>query len=175
MSRSELTTAQLMTTRGDRVLSTVLMSDIVGSTARAVAEGDLRWRRLLERHDRIARNVVVAFGGRYVKSLGDGLLATFDRPARAIACARRLRRALIDLDLSARIGLHTGEIELIGQDIAGITVNIAGRVCALAEGDEILVSPAARALVDGSSTMLLERGTHRLKGVPGSWMLYAVA
>jgi class 3 adenylate cyclase len=151
-----------------------MMTDIVGSTARAVAVGDGRWRRILERHDQTTRAMIAGFTGTYVKSLGDGLLATFDRPDRAVACARELRDALAELDLSVRIGLHAGEVELLGDDIAGITVNIAGRICALAGGDEILVSEAVRDLADLSDMKFWERGVHQLRSVPSRWTLYAV-
>ncbi len=158
----------------DRMLSTVLMTDIVGSTGRAAEIGDASWRRLVERHDETARRTITAFNGRYLKSTGDGVLATFDGPARAIECARALRDALSSLDLSIRAGLHTGEIEMLDGDIAGIAVNVAARVTALAETDEILVSRIVRDLVAGSGITFSERGTHELKGLPERWTLYLV-
>lgn len=154
-------------------LVTVMMTDIVGSTARAVALGDGRWREVVESHDRIARAAIATFGGRYVKSLGDGLLATFENPSCAIRSAQTFRDALSELKLSVRIGLHTGKIELMGDDIVGVTVNITGRICAVADGNEILVSRAVRDLVGSAAVRFCGRGTHRLKGVPDWWTLYA--
>ena len=170
----EFLTGERASRAADRVLSTVLMTDIVGSTERAAELGDARWRRLVERHDETARRTIAAFRGWYVKSTGDGLVATFDGPARAIECARTLREALGSLDLRVRAGLHTGEIELLDGDIAGIAVNVAARVSALAEADEILVSRIVRDLVAGSGTRFSERGTHKLKGIPEQWTVYAV-
>jgi class 3 adenylate cyclase len=157
----------------DRLLSTVLITDIVNSTKLASTLGDVRWRRLIERHDRVARQVISEFRGRYVKSTGDGLLATFDGPARGIECAKALRNEIANLDLRIRAGLHTGEIELLGDDIAGIAVNVAARVSALAAANEILVSRVVRDLVAGSDIAFTEHGTHRLRGVPERWTLYA--
>ena len=158
----------------ERTLSTLLMTDIVGSTARAVALGDARWRRLVERHDESARRTVAAFRGRYVKSTGDGLLATFTGPARAIECARALQETLSQLDLEIRAGIHTGEIEVLDGDVAGIAVHVAARVAALARPGEILVSRIVRDLVAGSGTSFSDRGTHDLKGVTERWALYSV-
>jgi class 3 adenylate cyclase/pimeloyl-ACP methyl ester carboxylesterase len=158
----------------DRVLATVLVTDIVGSTERAAALGDARWRRLMDRHDEATRRTISAFRGTYVKSTGDGLFATFDGPARAIECTREMRTTLSHLDLSMRAGLHTGEIEVLDGDIAGIAVNIAVRVSALAGTGEILVSRIVRDLAAGSDTSFSDRGEHALKGIPERSSLYAV-
>ena len=157
-----------------RALVTVMMTDVVASTARAVALGDGRWREVVESHDRIARATIATFRGRYVKSLGDGLLATFDSPACAIASAQAFRDALSKLNLSVRIGLHTGNVEFLGDDIIGVTVNITGRICAAAGGNEILVSGTVRDLMGAPTPQFCDRGTHRLKGIPDWWALYAL-
>ena len=170
----EFLTGERGTRAVDRVLSTVLVTDIVGSTRRAAALGDAKWRRLVERHDETARRTIGTFGGRYVKSTGDGLLATFDGPARAIECARRLRDSLSRLDLTIRAGLHTGEIELLSDDIAGIAVNIGARIAAIAGPAEILVSRTVRDLTAGSGLQFTDLGSHALKGVPDEYQLFAV-
>jgi len=159
----------------DRMLATVLFTDIVGSTHRAAELGDQGWRDLLDHHDRIARGHVERFRGRLVKSTGDGLLATFDGPARGIQCAQAIRRALGDLGVEIRAGLHTGEIELRGKDITGLGVVIASRICDLAPEGELLASRTVKDLVAGSGLGFADRGTHALKGVPDEWQLYAVA
>jgi class 3 adenylate cyclase len=156
----------------DRVLATVLFTDIVGSTERARELGDRRWSELLDRHDELARVELERFQGRLVKTTGDGLLATFDGPARAIRCASTLRDVL---PVPIRAGLHTGEIELMGDDIAGIAVHIGARVAAVAGAGEVLVSRTVKDLVAGSGIEFADRGTHTLKGVPDEWQLYAVA
>jgi class 3 adenylate cyclase len=156
----------------DRVLATVLFTDIVGSTDRARQLGDRKWGELLDRHDELTRREVDQFGGRYVKSTGDGVLATFDGPARAIRCATTLSRAL---PVPIRAGLHTGEVELRGEDVGGIAVHIGARVSALAEAGEVLVSRTVKDLVAGSGIEFVDRGLHTLKGVPDEWQLYAVA
>jgi class 3 adenylate cyclase len=153
----------------DRVLATVLFTDIVGSTRRAAELGDARWRELLETHDELARNEVVRFGGAIADFTGDGLLASFDGPARAVRCAFALRTRLRPLGLQIRAGLHTGEVERRSGGIAGIGVHIAARVVALAEGGEVLVSRTVRDLVTGSDLRFVDRGTHVLKGVPDRW------
>ena len=158
----------------DRVLATVLFSDIVDSTRRAADAGDTAWRRLLEQHDDLVREEVAKGGGRVVKSLGDGVLAVFTGPARAIACAEALVSGVAELGLSLRVGVHTGECEVLGEDLGGMTVHIGARVGALAEAGEILVSKTVVDLVVGSGLQFSDRGEHVLKGVPGAWGVYAV-
>jgi len=158
----------------DRLLATVMFTDIVDSTRRAAEVGDARWRRLAERHDSIVRRELDRFRGREVKTLGDGFLATFDGPGRAIRCASAIRSGVEDLGLGLRAGLHTGECEVLGDDIGGLAVNIGARVGAKAEAGEVLVSQTVRDLVAGSGFAFADRGEHELKGVPGLWRLYAV-
>jgi class 3 adenylate cyclase/pimeloyl-ACP methyl ester carboxylesterase len=158
----------------DRALAAILFTDIVGSTQRVSAVGDREWRLLIESHDAIARAVVEQHRGQIVKMTGDGMLGTFDGPGRAIHCATALGDALRPLGLQIRAGLHTGEVEMRGNDIAGIGVHIAARVCECAEPAELLVTAAVPMLVAGSGIEFSERGEHELKGVPGSWQLYAV-
>jgi class 3 adenylate cyclase len=158
-----------------RVLATVLFTDIVGSTERAATLGDRRWRELLQVHDDLSRRLVEQWDGRVVKTTGDGLLATFDGPGRAIACAVTLREQLGDIDLRLRAGLHAGEVELRGDDVGGIAVHIAARIMAEADPGEIVVSRTVRDLVAGSDAVLQDRGTRRLRGVEGDWQLFAVA
>ena len=153
----------------NRVLATVLFTDIVDSTPRAVELGDARWRELLERHDELAETEVVRFGGTIADFAGDGLLASFEGPARAVRCAFALRERLRMLGLEMRAGLHTGEVERRSEGIAGIGVHIAARVLALAGAGEVLVSRTVRDLVTGSGLTFVERGTHTLKGVPDQW------
>jgi len=156
----------------DRVLGTVLFTDIVGSTRRASELGDQRWRSLLEAHDRAARTELERFRGREIDTTGDGFLAMFDGPARAIRCAAAIREAVAALGLEIRAGLHTGEVELAGDNIKGIAVHIGARVAALAGAGEILVSTTVKDLVIGSNIAFEDRGVHELKGVPGEWRLY---
>ena len=158
----------------DRVLSTVLFSDIVGSTEQAAAVGDRRWREVLDQHDAIASRQVDIYRGTRVKATGDGVLATFDGPARAIACGCELRDSLRTLGVEVRVGLHTGEIELRGTDIGGIAVAISARIERIAQTGEVLVSRTVKDLVVGSGIEFADRGTHQLKGVPGDWQLFAV-
>ena len=158
----------------DRALMTVLFTDIVGSTEQAALLGDARWRDLLVAHERMLRREVESAGGRVVKLIGDGSLSTFDGPARAIRCAERVCAAGQELDLEMRAGLHTGECEVIGEDVAGMAVHIAARVSAHAGGGEVLVSRTVRDLVTGSGIGLRPRGEQELKGVPGRWELFAV-
>lgn len=157
-----------------RVLTTVLFTDIVDSTGRAAALGDRGWRDVLDRHNTIVRRELERFRGRVVDTAGDGFLATFDGPARAIRCAQAVHAAVRDLGLEIRAGLHTGEIELVGDDVRGIAVHIGARVSALAGAGEVLVSSTVRDLVAGSGIEFQDRGTHQLKGVPGEWRLFAV-
>jgi class 3 adenylate cyclase len=159
----------------DRVLATVLFTDVVGSTERAATLGDRRWRDLLEQHHAAVRRELGRFRGREVNTAGDGFLTTFDGPARAIRCARAITEAVRPLGLAIRAGLHTGEIELASDDIAGLAVHIAARVAALAGPAEVLVSSTVKDLVAGSGLHFEDRGAHALKGVPGEWRLFAVA
>jgi class 3 adenylate cyclase len=158
----------------NRVLATVLFSDIVASTERAGRLGDRRWRELLNVHDELARRLVEEFGGRLVKTTGDGLLATFDGPGRGIRCAAALRDELGGIGVQLRVGLHTGEVELRDGDVGGIAVHIAARVMAAAGPGEILTSRTVRDLIVGSDIVLDDRGTQRLRGVEGTWQLFAV-
>ncbi len=158
----------------DRVLATLLFTDIVDSTKRAVASGDRQWRNLLAHHNDIVRRQLRRYGGREVTTTGDGFLVAFDGPARAIRCACAIRGAVRPLDLELRIGLHTGEIELIGDNVGGIAVHIGARVMASARPGEVLVSGAVPPLVAGSGIEFDDRGDHELKGVPGTWHLFSV-
>jgi class 3 adenylate cyclase len=158
----------------DRLLATVLFTDIVNSTAQAATIGDRAWRHRLDAHDSMIRRHLARFRGREVKTIGDGFLATFDGPAQAIGCGCAIREDAAQLGIAIRVGLHTGEIERRGDDIAGMTVNIAARVCALAGPGEVLVSRTVTDLVAGSGFSFDDRGDHELKGVPGSWRLSAV-
>ena len=159
----------------DRMLATILFTDIVESTKIAAERGDSRWRQMLDEHDRLTRDVVRNFNGREVKNVGDGFLATFDGPARAIKAANEIRRSLQGLRIQVRAGLHTGECERRGEDVGGIAVHIGARVAALAKPGEILVSGTVKDLVIGSGIEFEDRGTHSLRGVPGEWKLYAVS
>jgi class 3 adenylate cyclase len=159
----------------DRVLSTVLFTDIVDSTRRAVELGDRRWREVLSKHDAIVRAALGEFRGREVKTTGDGFLATFDGPARSVRCAQTLRQAVRELEIEIRAGLHTGEIELIGNDVGGIAVHIAARILALAGPNEILASSTVKDLVAGSGIAFEDRGVQALRGVPDEWRIVAVA
>jgi class 3 adenylate cyclase len=161
-------------TEPERALATILFTDVVGSTERAAALGDRAWRALLERHDDAVRRQLALHRGREVKTMGDGFLATFDGPARAIRCAQALQGELADLDLQLRAGIHTGEVELIGDDVGGMAVNIGARIGALAGPGEVLVSSTVRELVVGSGLDFVERGVETLKGAPGEWRLFAV-
>lgn len=157
-----------------RVLAAVLFTDIVESTKRAESLGDDRWRAMLDLHDERSRVVLAGYGGRMVKSTGDGVLGTLDGPGRAIRAALDLRREMSRLDLPIRSGIHTGEIELRDDDVGGIAVHIAARVMAQAEPGETLVSSTVRDLVAGSDITFVDRGAHSLKGIEGMWQLYAV-
>jgi class 3 adenylate cyclase len=159
----------------DRVLATVLFTDIVGSTERAAQLGDAAWRQLLERHDDLIRSHLRRFRGREVDAAGDGFLATFDGPARAIRCAQAIAAGVRGLGLEVRTGLHTGEVELAGDRVRGIAVHIGARVAALAGPGEALVSSTVKDLVAGSGIEFEDRGEHGLKGVPAAWRLFAVA
>ena len=160
---------------GDRVLATVLFTDIVGSTARAAELGDAAWRSLLERHDQIVRSQVEGHRGRLVKSLGDGALAVFDGPSRAIGGATAIRDRVRDTGIEIRAGLHTGECELLpDEDVGGLAVHIGARISGLAAANEVLVSSTVRDLSVGSGWTLTDRGEHDLTGVPGPWRAFAV-
>jgi class 3 adenylate cyclase len=158
----------------DRVLATVLFTDIVGSTERAAALGDKRWRDLLESYNQVIREELERFRGREVDTAGDGFFATFDGPARAIRCACAMRSKLARLGIEIRAGLHTGECELVGDKVRGISVHIGSRVASLATPGEVLVSSTVKDLVAGSGLEFKDRGVHTLRGVPGEWRLFAV-
>ena len=171
----EFLTGALAVHEPDRALVTVLFTDIVGSTELAGQLGDSRWRALLERHDAFVRQEVTRAGGVVVKSLGDGMFARFDGPARAIRAAKRITTAAPSVvGVQIRAGVHTGECEILGDDLGGMAVHIGARVAAKAGGGEVLVSSAVRDLVFGSPIGFEDRGSHELKGVPGSWHLLAV-
>jgi class 3 adenylate cyclase len=157
----------------DRKLATVLFTDIVGSTARAAELGDTRWRALLDEHDTIVRQELARFGGREIDNAGDGFLATFDGPGRAIRCAGAIRDALARAGLAVRAGVHTGEVEVRGERIGGLTVHIGARVAATGGGGDIVVSNTVKDLLAGSGLTFSDRGEHELKGVPGTWRLFA--
>jgi len=169
-----LTGARDRAASSNRVLATVLFTDIVGSTERAAAEGDRRWRTLVESHDTISRGVVEQHGGRVIRSTGDGVLAIFDGPGRAVQCALSLRDALRTLAIDIRAGIHTGEIEVGGDEISGIGVHVAARVVSRAENGQIWVSSVVPLLMTGSNVEFEPRGEWVLKGVPGEWSLFAV-
>jgi class 3 adenylate cyclase len=158
----------------DRVLATVLFTDIVGSSEKAATLGDRAWRQLLERHHETVRRQLVRFRGNEVDTAGDGFFASFDGPARAIRCACAIVKSMPDLGLDVRAGLHTGECELVDAKVAGIAVHTGARVAANAKPGEVLVSSTVKDLVAGSGLAFQERGTHELKGIPGEWRLFAV-
>jgi class 3 adenylate cyclase len=171
---AEFLTGEQAEVADDRVLATVLFTDIVDSTRRAAEMGDRDWRALLDAHDAVVRSQLARFRGREVNTSGDGFLAMFDGPQRAIRCAVAIRDAVQALGIQVRAGFHTGECEVRGDDIGGIGVHIGARVSALAGPNEVLVSSTLRDLVIGSGLEFEERGTHELKGVPGEWHLFAV-
>ncbi|OBK75751.1 adenylate/guanylate cyclase domain-containing protein [Mycobacterium sp. 1164985.4] len=172
---AEFLTGQPTDVADDRVLATVLFTDIVDSTRLAAEVGDRDWHALLDAHDAIVRSQLARFRGREVNTTGDGFVAMFDGPQRAIRCAMAIRDAVQALGVQVRAGLHTGECELRGDDIGGIAVHIGARVAALAGPNDVLVSSTLRDLVIGSGLEFVERGAHQLKGVPGEWRLLAVA
>jgi class 3 adenylate cyclase len=157
-----------------RLLATVLFTDIVASTEQASRLGDRRWRELLEVHDEVGRRLVEEFGGQLIKTTGDGILATFDGPGRAIRCAAAVRDELGGIGLQIRVGLHTGEVELRDGDVGGIAVHLAARVMATAGSGEILASRTVRDLVVGTNITMEDHGSHVLKGIEGTWQLFAV-
>jgi class 3 adenylate cyclase len=158
----------------ERILATIVFTDIVGSTERAAALGDDRWRDLLDNHDTIVRRVLQRFGGREVNTAGDGFVATFASPSAAIVCAEEIVDAVRVLGIDVRVGIHAGEVEVRGADVAGMAVHIGARVAALAGPSEVLVSSTVRDIVTGSRRTFAERGERELKGVPGKWRLYAL-
>jgi class 3 adenylate cyclase len=159
----------------ERVLTTIVFTDIVGSTERAAALGDDRWRDLLDNHDTIIRHQLGRFGGREVNTAGDGFVATFSSPSAAIECADAIVDAVRVLGIEVRVGIHAGEVEVRGTDVAGLAVHICARVAAHAGPGEVLVSSTVRDIVTGSRRRFADRGEHALKGVPGSWQLCALA
>ena len=171
----EFTQGTIAPRGAERALATVMFTDIVGSTRLAAELGDRRWRETLEHHDRITRELVGGYGGRAIKSTGDGFLATFDGPARAVRCATTLGQRVGELGIELRAGLHTGEVELIGADVGGMAVHIGARIGALGGPGEVLTSSTVRDLVVGSGIEFSERGEHELKGVPGSWRVFSAA
>jgi class 3 adenylate cyclase/pimeloyl-ACP methyl ester carboxylesterase len=172
---SEFLTGHRADVADDRVLATVLFTDIVDSTRRAAEIGDRDWHALLDAHDAVVRAQLARFRGRELNTSGDGFLAMFDGPQRAIRCAMAIREAVRSLGIEVRAGLHTGECEVRGDDISGIGVHIGARVSALAGPNDVLVSSTLRDLVIGSGLEFEDRGAHQLKGVPGEWHLFAVA
>jgi class 3 adenylate cyclase len=172
---AEFLTGEQAEVADDRVLATVLFTDIVDSTHRAAEIGDRDWHALLDAHDAVVRAQLARFRGREVSTAGDSFLAMFDGPQRAIRCAMAIRDAVQALGLEVRAGLHTGECEVRGDDIGGIAVHIGARVSALAGPNDVLVSGTLRDLVIGSGLEFEDRGSHELKGVPGEWHLFAVA
>jgi class 3 adenylate cyclase len=161
-------------TESDRVLATVLFTDVVGSTEKAAALGDKRWHELLDNYYSLARRELTRFRGREVDTAGDGFFAAFDGPARAIRCAEAISKGVRPLGIEVRAGLHTGECEVIGEKVGGIAVHIGSRVASLARAGEVLVSNTVKDLVAGSGISFEDRGTQTLKGVPGDWRLFAV-
>jgi class 3 adenylate cyclase len=159
----------------DRILSTVMFTDIVDSTAHLAAMGDARWRTVLDQHDVLVDGALERYRGRKVNPSGDGLLATFDGPARAVRCACAIRDGMSVLGIEVRAGVHTGEVEVRGDDIAGVAVHTGARVAAIAHGGEVLVTRTVTDLVAGSGLTFSDRGEHELKGLPGTWHIYAVA
>ena len=170
----EFLTGRRRAAEGDRILATVLFTDIVGSTEKAAEIGDERWRELLLSHHDLARRELEGFGGRLIDTVGDGVFATFDGPARAVRCAGAMVGAIRRLGVEIRAGLHTGEVELLGDNLGGIAVHIGARIAALSGPGEVVVSSTVKDLVAGSGIRFVDRGTHRLKGVPEEWRLFAV-
>ena len=158
----------------ERVLTTIVFTDIVGSTERAAALGDDRWHALLDNHDHVVRHELERFRGREVNTVGDGFVAMFTSPSVAIDCADAIVDAVRPLGIEVRVGIHAGEVEVRGDDIAGMAVHIGARVSALAGPSEVLVSSTVREIVTGSRRMFTERGEYDLKGVPGRWRVHAL-
>jgi class 3 adenylate cyclase len=170
----EFLTGTRATAGGARMVTTLMFTDVVGSTTRAAAIGDRAWRALLDRHDDAVRYQLARFSGHEEKLTGDGILATFDSPARAIRCGTAIREAARDIGIDVRVGIHTGEAERRGTELAGIAVHLAHRVCEKAQAGEVLVSRTVVDLVTGSGTTFEDRGKHELKGIPAAWRLFAV-
>jgi class 3 adenylate cyclase len=171
----EFLTGERPEIEAERILTTMMFTDIVGSTEQAASLGDRRWRSVLDSHDRAVRDRLRRFRGSEVKTTGDGFFASFDGPARAIRCGMAINEAMRELGIQVRMGLHTGECEVRGDDLGGLAVHIAARVGALAGPGEVLVSGTVEDLVIGSGIKFVDRGEHELKGVPGAWRLSAVA
>jgi class 3 adenylate cyclase len=171
---AEIQSGEWKAAEPDRVLSTVLFTDIVGSSEKAASLGDRAWRELLEQHHDIVRRQLLRFRGKEVDTAGDGFFASFDGPARAIHCACAIAESMPELGLDVRVGLHTGECEIVDGKVAGIAVHTGARVAAKAQPGEVLVSGTVKDLVAGSGLVSQERGQHQLKGIPGEWLLYAV-
>ena len=171
----EFLTGSRASADADRILKTVLFTDIVDSTAQAVTLGDRRWRSLLDEHDAAVRDEIAGVGGQEIKTTGDGFLATFDGPARSIRCAQAITRRAGDLGIQVRAGVHAGECERRGDDIGGIAVHIAARICALAGPGEVLATRTVKDLTAGSGLSFADRGEHALKGIPDRWQLFAVS
>jgi class 3 adenylate cyclase len=170
----EFLTGSKQSVAPDRVLATVLFTDIVKSTEKAVAIGDQRWRDLLDKHNAVIRRNIGRFRGRETNTTGDGFLITFDGPARAVRCASAIVDEMRSVGLDIRAGLHTGECEEIDDNIGGIAVHIGARVAALASAGQVFVSSTVRDLVAGSGLLFVDQGEHSLKGVPGEWRVFAV-
>lgn len=171
----EFVTGERHAAVSDRFLLSVLFTDLVGSTEHAARVGDARWRQVLDQHERLARRELTRYGGHEVKTMGDGFVATFDAPARAVRCACAMRDGVAELGLAMRAGVHTGEVEIRDRDIAGIAVHISQRVSALADGGEVLVTRTLVDLVAGSGLTFEDRGEHELRGIPADWRLFAVS
>ena len=167
-------TGRRLVSEPTRVLATIMFTDIVSSTDLAQEMRDQAWKSLLDRHDIMSKEIISQFGGKMVKSTGDGILATFDGPGRGIACANKIMEKGRALGLNIRSGLHTGECELRGDEVAGVAVHLAARIAALAEAGELLVSRTVRDLVAGSRFDFTNRGEHELKGFSEKWILYSV-
>jgi class 3 adenylate cyclase len=171
---AEFLTGERPMTEPDRVLATVLFTDIVGSTEKAAALGDRRWHDLLDGHNAAVRLAIARSRGREIGTQGDGFLATFDGPARGVQCARAIIDSTRPLGIEVRCGLHTGECEIMGEDVGGIAVHIGARIAALAQPNEILTSSTVKDLVAGSGLRFSDLGTKALKGVPGVWNVFRV-
>ena len=156
----------------NRILLTVLFTDIVDSTKRAAELGDAGWSKLLDRHNHVVRQAIAEAGGVEIKTLGDGFLAAFDTPGRALRCATAAHNGMESIELSIRAGVHTGECELKGNDVAGVAVHLAARVIGLAGPGEVMVSNTVKELMTGSGIVFEDRGEHELKGIPGRWRVY---